>query len=173
MNVVRNVLMKCRAAPWLAGLLAALLLAVAVHADGPVVCGAAIDVPAERRAPLVAFAEQLGLKQVDAFVGTVTAIRRTGHVPACYLTRRNAERLGWRPGQDLWRVVPGAAIGGDRFLNREGRLPAGGRYVEADLDYAGGARGARRLVFTDAPRGARHLWVTVDHYASFRPVPEP
>jgi hypothetical protein len=92
MNVVRNVLMKCRPAPWLAGLLAALLLATAARADGPAVCGAAIDVPTERRAPLVAFAEQLGLKQVDAFVGTVTAVRRTGPVPGWSSPTRRAAR---------------------------------------------------------------------------------
>jgi len=162
-----------RVAPWLAAILAALLLAAPARADGPMVCGAAIGVTPERRAPLEAFAREIGLQQIDAFIGTITAIRRTGQLPACYLTRRNAERLGWRPGQDLWHAAPGTAIGGDRFRNREGRLPAGARYIEADLDYAGGARGPRRLVFTEAPRGERHLWVTVDHYASFHMVPEP
>ena len=162
-----------RIAPWLAGLLAALLLAAVARADQPLVCGAAIGVPVERSAPLEAFARELGLKQIDAFVGTVAAVRRTGHVPACYLTKRAAERLGWRPGQDLWAVASGTAIGGDRFGNREGRLPAGGRYVEADLDYEGGHRGARRLIFTEGPRAERRLWVTVDHYATFHPVPAP
>ncbi|HVO17303.1 MAG TPA: ribonuclease domain-containing protein [Alphaproteobacteria bacterium] len=162
-----------RVAAWLAAILAALAIAAPVRADGPIACGAAIGVTPERRAPLEAFAREVGLQQIDAFVGTVTAIRRTGQLPACYLTRRNAERLGWRPGQDLWRTAPGTAIGGDRFRNREGRLPADARYIEADLDYAGGARGAHRLVFTEAPRGQRRLWVTVDHYASFHPVPEP
>lgn len=159
--------------PWLAGLLAALCLAVAARAEAPLVCGAAIGVPPERSAPLAAFAREIGLEEVDAFVGTVAAVRRTGHVPACYLTKRAAERLGWKPGRDLWAVAPGTAIGGDRFGNREGRLPAGLRYVEADLDYAGGARGAHRLIFSEGRRAERRLWVTVDHYQTFHPVPAP
>ena len=53
------------------------------------------------------------------------------------------------------------------------RLPPGGRYREADLDYTGGHRGARRLVFAESPLGVRAVWVTVDHYESFHEVPDP
>ncbi|MGE5147499.1 MAG: ribonuclease domain-containing protein, partial [Candidatus Eiseniibacteriota bacterium] len=156
-----------------AGVFAALFLTIAARADQPLVCGAAIDVPDARSAPLEAFAREIGLKQIDAFVGTVAAVRRTGHVPACYLTKRAAQRLGWRPGRDLWAVAPGTAIGGDRFGNREGRLPAGKRYIEADLDYEGGERGAHRLIFSEGRRAERQLWVTVDHYQTFHAVPAP
>jgi hypothetical protein len=157
----------------IAVLLAALLLAVGVaHAEGAV-CGPAVEVPAAERAVLVSFARDVGLEQIDAFVGTVATLRKTGRLPDCYLAKRAAERRGWRPGEDLWRVARDAAIGGDRFGNREARLPAGGRYREADLDYAGGHRGARRLVYAESPQGVRALWVTVDHYASFHPVPGP
>ena len=44
----------------------------------------------------------------------------------------------------------------------------GRRFFEADLDYAGGSRGARRLVWSSD--GLR--WVTLDHYRSFREVPK-
>jgi len=80
------------------------------------------------------------------------------------------EERGWRPGEDLWRVAPGHAIGGDRFGNREGLLPAGNPYVEADLDYAGGRRGPARLIFVRESQGRWLMWVTADHYRSFRAV---
>jgi hypothetical protein len=120
-------------------------------------------------AELAAFARGLGLEDTDGFARTVEALERTGKLPATYVTKAAAERLGWKPGQDLWSVAPGKAIGGDVFANREGRLPAGAgiRYREADLDYRGGKRNAKRLIF--GSNGER--WVTVDHYQSFRMVP--
>ena len=95
---------------------------------------------------------------------------RDRRLPQRYVTKDQAERLGWRPGMDLWKAAPGKSIGGDRFGNREGLLPsaAGRRFFEADLDYAGGSRGARRLVWSSDG----HRWVTLDHYRSFREVPK-
>jgi ribonuclease T1 len=162
-----------RVVTWMAVLLATLLVGGAAYAEGVAVCGAAIEVSDDQRAPLAAFAQANGLTQIDAFVGTVAALWKAGRLPDCYLTKRAAEERGWRPSEDLWRVAPGTAIGGDRFGNREARLPAGGRYREADLDYAGGHRGARRLIFAESPEGVRVLWITVDHYASFHLVPGP
>jgi len=104
---------------------------------------------------------------------TIWHVHMTGRLPACYLTKRAARDRGWRPGTNLWQVAPGTAIGGDRFSNREGRLPAAYRYVEADLDYRGGHRGAKRLVFARSTRGRWRLWVTVDHYRTFVRVPAP
>jgi hypothetical protein len=120
-------------------------------------------------AALAAFARQAGLRDVAGFVETVNALRATKRLPERYLDKRAAERRGWRPGDDLCRVAPGHAIGGDRFGNFEKRLPeARGRvWHEADLDFACGRRGASRLVYaSDGP-----IYVTVDHYATFREVP--
>lgn len=119
---------------------------------------------------LHAFAREIGLVDANDFAVTIQVIDGTGKLPPRYLTKAEAERRGWRPGQDLCRSVPGAAIGGDRFGNREGRLPAkpGRSWTEADLDYACGKRGPKRLVFSDD--GLRY--VTVDHYATFRAVPK-
>jgi hypothetical protein len=120
-------------------------------------------------ASLVAFAEQVGLRDVNGFVATVTALREQGRLPERYLTKREAERLGWRPGADLCASAPGRALGGDRFGNREGRLPAaeGRRWREADLDFSCGRRGARRLVWSEDGL----FFVTLDHYDSFIEVP--
>ena len=137
-----------------------LLLAVAMLVAGPV--GAA---------DLRGFAREMRLNDVDGFVATVESIRATGRLPKDrYLDKDDAARLGWRPGGDLCRVAPGKAIGGDRFSNREKRLPeaAGRRWTEADLDFACGRRNAKRLVFSSD----RLIYVTVDHYSSFREVPK-
>ncbi|MBM3115587.1 ribonuclease domain-containing protein [Jeongeupia naejangsanensis] len=93
-------------------------------------------------------------------------LARNGRLPERYVTKRDAQTAGWQPGRDLWQVLPGHSIGGDRFGNREQRLPQG-QYREADLDYRGGKRGAKRLVFE--PRGRR--FVTVDHYRTFTELP--
>ena len=60
-------------------------------------------------------------------------------------------------------------IGGDPFDNREGRLSHqfNGRYVEADLDYAGGHRGADRLIYVRGMGERWLLFVTTDHDRSF------
>ena len=95
---------------------------------------------------------------------------RDRKLPLKFVTKRQARKSGWRPGQDLWSVpdLQGKSIGGDRFNNREGKLPAGGRrWRETDLDYKGGKRGGKRLVFSDDGR----RMVTVDHYSTFTEVP--
>lgn len=91
-------------------------------------------------------------------------------LPPAFVTKKQARRAGWRPGSDLWAspALKGKSIGGDSFGNREGLLPDGGRrWREADLDYQGGRRGAKRIIFSQD--GLR--MVTVDHYRSFIEVP--
>ena len=150
----------------------ALLGALPASAEGSrQACGAAVEIPAEHMQRLATFAERAGLRQTRAAAGTIWHVHSTGRLPECYLTKRDAEERGWRPGGDLWRSAPGTAIGGDRFGNREGRLPARNRYVEADLDYTGGRRGAARLVFARDTKGRWLIWVTADHYRTFREVP--
>lgn len=93
---------------------------------------------------------------------------RQQRLPEKFVTKRMAQAEGWRPGSSLWSVpaLEGKSIGGDRFGNRERRLPDG-KWKEADLDYRGGRRGAKRLVFSAA--GGRY--VTIDHYQTFVEVP--
>jgi ribonuclease T1 len=90
-------------------------------------------------------------------------------LPARFVTKKQAQKLGWRPGRDLWdsKELVGKSIGGDVFSNREGRLPDGRRaWREADLDYKGGHRGSKRIIYSDD--GLRS--VTVDHYNTFKAV---
>lgn len=120
-------------------------------------------------ATLNAFARKHALEDVRGFVETVRSIQGTGRLPARYLTKKAAEQAGWRPGRDLCQVARGKAIGGDRFGNREKRLPdaQGRRWTEADLDYGCGKRGAKRIVFSSD----RLIFITLDHYESFHEVP--
>jgi hypothetical protein len=130
--------------------------------------------------PLLAFSRapgpeelgrRLGLADPEGFAATVLQICRHGRLPERYLTKDEARAAGWRPGRDLCEVAPGRALGGDRFGNREGLLPdrPGRVWFEADLDHACGRRGPRRLVFSND----RLIFVTLDHYRSFEPVPCP
>ena len=88
-----------------------------------------------------------------------------GRLPDNYITKEEARELGWTGGS-VEQVAPGCAIGGDRFGNREGILPAaeGRSYYECDIDTIGrSSRGAKRLVFSDDGL----IYYTEDHYESF------
>ena len=88
-----------------------------------------------------------------------------GHLPENFITKDEAEDLGWSGG-GLDRYAPGCSIGGDRFGNREGLLPkAKGRtYTECDIDTMNAkSRGAKRIVFSNDGL----IYYTGDHYASF------
>jgi hypothetical protein len=89
-------------------------------------------------------------------------------LPPRFVTKGEARSRGWRPGRDLWSIdrLRGFSIGGDRFRNLEGRLPDN-TWREADLDYKGGPRGGKRLVFSKDGR----CFVTVDHYRTFVEIP--
>lgn len=91
-----------------------------------------------------------------------------GSLPANYITKNEAADLGWSGGS-VENYLEGAAIGGDRFGNREGLLPkADGRtYTECDIDTAGASsRGAKRLVFSNDGL----YFYTEDHYNSFAEI---
>ena len=92
-----------------------------------------------------------------------------GHLPENYITKKEAQALGWDNAKgNLWDVAEGKSIGGDRFGNREGLLPSaqGRTWYECDIDYQGGYRGKERLVFSDDGL----IYYSDDHYASFEAV---
>ncbi len=89
-----------------------------------------------------------------------------GRLPDNYVTKREAQDLGWSGGSVEPYAGEGAAIGGSRFGNYEGLLPeAEGRtYTECDIDTAGSSsRGAKRIVFSNDGL----IYYTEDHYESF------
>ena len=86
-------------------------------------------------------------------------------LPDNYLTKKEAEALGWVSKEgNLWDVAEGMSIGGDYFGNYEGLLPEG-KYRECDIDYDGGYRGEERLIYTT--QGDLYIYYTDDHYESF------
>lgn len=93
-------------------------------------------------------------------------IHTYGHLPDNYITKREAENLGWNSKEgNLWQVAPGMSIGGSRFGNYEGALPdkEGRQYYECDIDYDGGYRGAKRIIYSDDGL----IFYTEDHYKTF------
>lgn len=88
------------------------------------------------------------------------------HLPENYITKKDAQNLGWDSKEgNLWEVAPGKSIGGSSFGNYEGLLPdqKGRKYYECDIDYEGGYRGAKRLIYSNDGL----IFYTEDHYKSF------
>ena len=88
-----------------------------------------------------------------------------GELPCNFITKNEARDLGWEGGS-VQKYQEGAAIGGDKFGNREGILPkANGRqYYECDIDTDGtNSRGAKRIVYSSDGL----IYYTEDHYESF------
>lgn len=92
-------------------------------------------------------------------------IHTFGHLPSNYITKKQAEKLGWSGGS-LKNYAPGCCIGGDRFGNYEGLLPkASGRtYTECDIGTMNAkSRGAKRIIFSNDGL----IFYTDNHYESF------
>lgn len=87
-------------------------------------------------------------------------------LPNNYIRKREAMNKGWDASSgNLWSVTDKKSIGGDYFLNSEGLLPkkSGRKYYEADIDYNGGSRNAKRIVYSDDGL----IYYTDNHYESF------
>ena len=87
------------------------------------------------------------------------------HLPSNYITKKEAEKLGW-PGGDLRPYAPGKCIGGSHFGNYEGLLPKakGREWTECDIDTLNKkSRGAKRIIFSNDGL----IYYTDDHYESF------
>ena len=80
-------------------------------------------------------------------------IHTYGKLPKNYVTKSRYNK------SDRYQCV-----GGDRFYNKEGRLPNGETYYECDIDtYGITSRGAKRLVWTKSGI----VYYTGDHYETF------
>lgn len=93
-------------------------------------------------------------------------IHTYGKLPNNYITKGEAKKLGWDSKKgNLFEVTDGKSIGGDKFSNREGKLPKedGRKWYECDIDYDGGHRGAKRIVYSNDGL----IYYTDDHYETF------
>jgi ribonuclease T1 len=135
------------------------------------ICGSSPRVKGIFDENIFKIAKQNRLRYPYTFVNVTNTINKTGRLPKCYLTKNEAENRGWHRGDDLWDTSPGHSIGGNRFGNYEKRLPTNyGQYIEADIDFDGDRRGAKRLVFIQQSRDKWVQWLTIDHYDSFKRV---
>ena len=90
-------------------------------------------------------------------------IHTYGHLPDNYITKAEAQKLGWdNTLGNLKKVAPGKSIGGDRFGNYEGQLPKANKrkYFECDIDCKSG----KRFVFSNDGL----VFYTDDHYKTFQ-----
>ena len=92
-------------------------------------------------------------------------IHTYGHLPSNYISKKQAEALGWTGGS-LEPYAPGKSLGGTYFGNYEGKLPdaKGRKWAECDVNNQGRkSRGAERLVYSNDGL----IYYTPDHYESF------
>ncbi len=89
-----------------------------------------------------------------------------GHLPDNYITKSEAQKLGW-PGGRLDDYAYGKCIGGDYFGNYEGLLPSkrGRKYYECDIGTLHRrSRGAKRIIYSNDGL----IYYTDDHYESYQ-----
>lgn len=113
-------------------------------------------------------AEETGLSEDGTYTSkedVALYIHQYGHLPSNFITKKEAEALGWQGGS-LEPYAPGMCIGGSYFGNYEGLLPEkdGRSYTECDIDTLGASkRGAKRIVYSNDGL----IYYTEDHYESF------
>ncbi|MET3537127.1 ribonuclease domain-containing protein [Chryseobacterium limigenitum] len=107
---------------------------------------------------------QQSIDQLTKDKTVISYIKQNHRLPDCYITKSEARKQGWDPSKgNLCDVLPGKAIGGDKFNNREGTLPKDEKYFEADVNYNCGNRNADRIIFTKNG----DVYLTKNHYKSF------
>jgi len=87
-------------------------------------------------------------------------------LPSNYITKEEADKLGWdNKAGNLQDIAPGKSIGGSHFGNFDKTLPEaeGRKYKECDIDYEGGHRNAKRIIFSNDGL----IFYTKDHYKTF------
>lgn len=108
-------------------------------------------------------------KSIDQLTDEIIVIeylKKHGKLPDYYITKRRARERGWVASKgNLCNVLPGKAIGGDVFTNRQKILPSKNNRIwyEADLNYNCGRRNADRILFSSD----KLIFVTKDHYKTF------
>ncbi|MDR6158431.1 MULTISPECIES: ribonuclease domain-containing protein [Chryseobacterium] len=109
-------------------------------------------------------AQQQSIDKLTEEKTVIRFVKQNHKLPDYYITKSEARKLGWKPSEgNLCEVLPGKAIGGDRFGNREKALPEGKTYFEADVNYHCGNRNADRIIFTKSG----DVYLTKNHYKSF------
>lgn len=110
------------------------------------------------------YSDNQRIEQLTAENTVINYVKQHHQLPSYYITKNEARQQGWNPAKgNLCEVLPGKAIGGDKFSNREKTLPQGEKYFEADVNYHCGGRNADRIIFTKNG----DVYLTKNHYKSF------
>lgn len=105
-------------------------------------------------------ATDLGMEGADAYISYL------GHLPKSYISKKEAQRAGWKAWKgDLNDVLPGKMIGGDVYGNKEGKLPnvPGRVWYEADINYDKGYRNRERILYSNDGL----IFASYDHCQTF------
>lgn len=108
----------------------------------------------------------LSIDQLTKETVVLPYLRKNKKLPDYYITKNEARQNGWVPAEgNLCKVLPGKAIGGDIYTDREKNLPdtIGRKWYEADLNYNCGRRNANRLLYSNDGL----IYATYDHYKTF------
>lgn len=108
-------------------------------------------------------------ERLTTFEGVADYIKEHHKLPDNFITKKEAEKLGWdAQAGNLQKVAPGKSIGGDIFRNREKKLPdkKGRIWYEADINYKSGHRGKDRILFSNDGL----IYKTEDHYNTFEQI---
>lgn len=108
----------------------------------------------------------IGTATIDGISGTDVYLAKNGRLPNNYITKKQAQKLGWINFLgNLGVVAPDKIIGRDIYRNRNGHLPGspGRIWYEADINYTSGYRNDYRIIYSNDGL----MFATYDHYVTF------
>lgn len=104
--------------------------------------------------------------------GVAAYLFEHGTLPDNFITKKEAEALGWDSRKNhLSDVAPGKSIGGDHYGNYEKVLPEekGRTWTECDINYVEGPRNAYRICYSSDGL----VYYSDDHYKTFTQMEKP
>ena len=110
--------------------------------------------------------KQVGTATESGWDGVDAWLMYRGRLPDNYISKKDARARGRIPKkQNLSEVLPGKQIGGDVYLNNEGKLPQSNMRVwyEADFDFLGGYRTGKRVLYSNDGL----IFISYDHARTF------
>ncbi len=110
--------------------------------------------------------KEVGTATEKGFEGADAYLMYTGKLPDYYVTKEEAKAAGWKSKKgNLDDVLPGKMFGGNIFYNEDEKLPTEANRVwyEADIDYEGGYRNRKRLLYSSDGL----IFASYDHYRTF------
>ena len=110
--------------------------------------------------------KEVGSATSEGWNGADAWLMYEGRLPDNYITKKEALKLGWRPGKrNLSEICPGVLIGNVVFNNNEKKLPDESNRIwfEADFDYSDETRGSNRILYSNDGL----IFISYDHANTF------